>query len=95
MGVDWAPDGTWVLTGARDGTIRIWDPRDCTALAQFYVGESVYAAVVVGAGDSIVFQGLGVHRFDFDPLRDPAEHLADIERRTGLRVVGADVLPAP
>jgi WD40 repeat protein len=52
--VAFARGGTMVVSGSRDGTVRVWDPKQGRCVASHDTGETVTACAVAPVNDAIV-----------------------------------------
>jgi WD40 repeat protein len=59
------PDGTWLATGDKAGTIRIWDVATRRAQALMRVDGSVRACTWLGPNTLAVGGSAGLYLFDF------------------------------
>ena len=54
LGLDWSPDGRWIITGGNDNRFRVYDPTNGTMIAEVNQGSDVYAVAFNKAGTHFV-----------------------------------------
>ena len=54
LGLDWSPDGRWIITGGNDNRFRIYDPTNGTMIAEVNQGSDVYDVAFNKAGTHFV-----------------------------------------
>ena len=54
LGLDWSPDGRWIITGGNDNRFRVYDPTNGTMIAEVNQGSDVYAVDFNSAGTHFV-----------------------------------------
>ena len=54
LGLDWSPDGRWIITGGNDNRFRVYHAENGTMVSEFNQGSDVYAVAFNKAGSHFV-----------------------------------------
>ena len=54
LGLDWSPDGRWIITGGNDNRFRVYNPLNGTMITEVNQGSDVYAVDFNKAGTHFV-----------------------------------------